>query len=381
MSNSTKNNYSIAIIDPVGVKAGMNYYNISLLSNMSNQGVKTYVFSNFTHVENNENIKYYLYFKSHTNSNSIAKFHHFIKAFIKSAKQCRKSNINLVIIHIFSANFINVLMLKILRFYNLKILIIVHDITSLNNDDSQKRRNIICNKLSDLIVVQNKHSYDSLIEKSKIKYPNKIHVIKHGGYIDFINQNITKDEARMKLGLEKNDKFILFFGQIKKVKGLDILLHAMQYVEEDVKLIIAGKSWKDEFTKYDKIINKYNLQNRIHKINKFIDDTQRDLLFHASDISIIPYKIVYQSGVLLMSMSYGLPVIASDLPAIKEVISDGKNGLLFKTENIKDLADKVNFLFSNKELYLKIKNNSINTINSEYSWKEIAKKYTEILKK
>jgi len=381
MYMSSKNNLKVAIIDPVGVKAGMNYYDISLMRNMANKDVCTYIYSNYTNIDNKEATKYYQFFKPKLKSSSLIKFFHYIKAFYKSAKHCKNGNIDFVIAHVFSTNLISFIGLRMLKFFKLKTLIIMHDITSLNNDDSRIFRNYICNKLSDIIVVHNKFSYETIIEKSKINDLDKIHLIKHGGYGDFTNNDISKESARKALGLEQNKKYVLFFGQIKELKGLDILLNAMSKINKDINLIIAGKTWKSKFTYYNSIIEKDKLENRIIKKIEYIDDKTRDLLFNAADISVIPYKLVYQSGVMLMSMTYGLPVIASNLPANKEIIIDKENGILFKSEDVFDLSEKISSLIQDNEMIEKIRKNSINTISREYSWIDISNKYYEILNK
>ncbi|MEJ2527192.1 MAG: DUF1972 domain-containing protein, partial [Sulfurovaceae bacterium] len=100
-----------------------------------------------------------------------------------------------------------------------------------------------------------------------------------------------------------------------------------------------------------------------------------------ADVNVLPYRIIYQSGVLLMAMSYGLPVIASDLEPNKEVIRDNENGMFFKNEDIRLLSQKINLFFSENILRKKIVKNSIKTIEDQYSWDAISAMYLQLIKK
>ena len=154
----------------------------------------------------------------------------------------------------------------------------------------------------------------------------------------------------------------------------------MSDVNVNIKLIIAGKPLQDDMHFYDEIIKKYHLEGRIIKMIRFIEDDERENLFFSADVNVLPYRIIYQSGVLLMAMSHGLPVIASDLPANKEIIIDQENGLLFENENVSDLANKINKFFDSNLLQNTLPLNSTKTIKESYNWDDIAKAYIDIVK-
>ena len=81
-----------------------------------------------------------------------------------------------------------------------------------------------------------------------------------------------------------------------------------------------------------------------------------------------------------MSMSYGLPVVASAILPFEEVIDDGINGLLFEKGNSQDLATKINKLFNDKNLINSIPKKAINHMKNHYNWDPIAEGYLDILK-
>jgi len=373
-------NYRISIIDHVGEKAGMDYYSSSLAKGFINQKHRCTIYSNFIGIESNK-ITYKVYYEGHTKKNTLVQLYRFITATIKSSYNSHKEQTDLIILHLFSANIITLILMLIPKIFSLKIAVISHDISSFVDNDNTLIQNLIYNTLSDHIIVHNQFSYDELVKNIKLNNPKKVNIIKHGGYLDHIGEKPDKATVRKNLGLEIYGKYILFFGQIKNVKGLDILLEAMNTLPTDIKLIIAGKPWKADFSKYDKLIEKYNLEKRIIKIIRFIEDEEREKLFFAADVNVLPYRIIYQSGVLLMAMSHGLPVIASNLPANKEIIDHGRNGLLFESNNSISLSDNIIKFFKNKSEQANMSANALNTIQDEYNWNEIAKKYIKLLKR
>lgn len=368
----------IAIIDHVGSKAGMDYYSSSLLKGLLPHGCKTFLYSNFIGIESDK-INYRPYFEGHTNANSLIKLLRLLKATFKASFNARKEGVDLIILHLFYANFITLLLIAIPKLLGLRTAIISHDVSSFVDNDTQFVQNLIYNYFSDFIIVHNQFSLDSLYESINIHKPEKVVIIKHGGSLDHIKFKPEKERFRSDFGLEKDGKYVLFFGQIKKVKGLDVLLRAMALVSSDVKLIIAGKPLRDDFKMYDDLITENSLENRVIKLIRFIEDDEREKLFFAADVNALPYRIIYQSGVLLMAMSHGLPVIASDLPANKEIIVDGFNGLLFKNEDPVTLAQQINHFFTDRDLQKKLAENALVTIRSEYDWDDIGHAYINLI--
>ncbi|MFT7823746.1 MAG: glycosyltransferase family 4 protein [Sulfurimonas sp.] len=368
----------IAIIDHVGKKAGMDYYSGSLARGLAQSSVQVSVYSNFTGLDPDK-VDYHLLFEGHSKTKKLVKLFRLLKAIMKAAINAREKKSDLVIVHLFSADIVTLLLTAIPKSLGLRTAFISHDVSSFAEKDNRFIQNLIYNRFADFIVVHNQFSKKTLLGNIQIKEPKKVITIKHGGYLDHINQKPDKKELRRELGLEEEGKYLLFFGQIKKVKGLDILLEAMNKLPEEIKLIIAGKPWKDDFSSYDTLIAEYGLQNRVIKMIRFIEDEEREKLFFAADANILPYRIIYQSGVLLMAMSHGLPVIASDLSPNREVIENGINGLLFTSEDSDDLAKKIDQFFFDHSLQEILSHNARKTIRDKYSWTPIAQGYINMI--
>ena len=187
-----------------------------------------------------------------------------------------------------------------------------------------------------------------------------------------------KDESFIK---SNDEKSLLFFGQIKKDKGLDILLKSMQNIDSKVSLVIAGKSSDVDFSYYKKLIKDLRINNKIIIKNYFISDSDMLDLFLSSTIIVLPYKKIYQSAVLLMSMSLGLPVIVSDLEPFNEIIVDDYNGFIFKNGDLDNLAQIINKNIFNQNKLDEISLNAKKTIQNNFNWDEIGKDYIKMLKK
>lgn len=326
---------TIAIVDHVGNKAGMDYYSGQLAGEIAKYGIQCLLISNFTLKK--QGVQCFPYFAGHLDS-PVKKAINHLKAFYRAAAVCRKYRCDIAIVHIFSYDFKDLYALWILKRAGIHITAIVHDVESFAGTTSVTRQMKMLGNLADRLIVHNRFSFAQLTSGSGAALHNKVKIIPHGNYHQLVVADVSKIQARKTLGLSDELIYLLFFGQIKDVKGLDILLKAMPGLPENVHLVIAGKPWKNDFAAYQVLINELHIDSRVLQRIGFIDDSDRDLYFRACDILILPYKQIYQSGVMLMAMSYRIPIIASDLLPIKETIDDGKTGLLFRSEDANDLA-------------------------------------------
>jgi len=366
-----------AIIDPVGIKAGMDYYDLSLLNSLSKLSIKTFLFSNFQ--KEMDDISVYMFFNPGIRLKFFKAFN-LITGFLRSVFYCKFRKVDILILHSFSASFECLFRVVVARLFMLKVYLIVHDIFGFSGKELNFIRKSILNFFSCRLIVHNQYSLNKLSEILSPDFLGKIHVIKHGHYFLFLDNSSSRQDALKKLKLDPKREYILFFGQIKKVKGLDVLLKALPYVHEKIVLIIAGKPWKDNFSHYQKIIDDLDLHGRVKSFIRYISDEEKDFFFKVSDALIIPYKVIYQSGVMLMGMSYGLPIIASDLQPIREIIETNKNGVLFKTGDEISLAKEINTLLKDKNLREKIGSEALRTVKEDHSWDKIALQYLKILK-
>ena len=370
----------IAIIDKVGSKAGIDHYDISLLRGLIAAGDDCYLYSNFNCDE--PNVKYKKYF----NNVDVGKLKSIVSTFIgffASMIHARVSRVQWLIFHIFSPNSFDLITLLAARILGFNILTIVHDIESLEFTTSPLIKKWVVDKLPNQRVVHNNFCKEEIAKIISEKSLTRTAIIPHVNFIQLFDEYhndekkvvslktnfdvINKLSPQIAEAIKNGEELLLFFGQIKKAKGVDILLKAAAETKSNYKLIIAGKLRFEEWDKYEAIIKEHGLEEKVIPVIRHISDEERDVLFAICKAVILPYRFIYQSGVLLMAMSFPKIVLSSDLSPNSDIVEDGKNGFLFRCKDITDLANKIDNLFSanyDKEKMLEAAMKDINEKNN-----------------
>jgi glycosyltransferase involved in cell wall biosynthesis len=213
------------------------------------------------------------------------------------------------------------------------------------------------NQIDTSFVMSNSVKNDLLTLKPDAKYVDILHPL-----YDHFSAKIDKTLAREKLNIPKDKKVLLFFGLIRDYKGLDLLIDSLKYIDDSYHLVIAGEVYGN-FEKYQEQINRENLNNKISLNVKYISDNDVPLFFSASDVCVLPYKEATQSGIVGISYHYDLPMIATDVGSLREMIEPYGTGLIVEKANSELLKDKIIEFFN--------KDNNI-FINNIKSYKEIA---------
>jgi glycosyltransferase involved in cell wall biosynthesis len=212
----------------------------------------------------------------------------------------------------------------------------------------------------------------------------KVSVVAFGINNTVPNTSLLCKEAKRQLGVNASDKTLLFFGNIAPYKGLEYLIEAFNELlkrDRSYRLIIVGKPkgsegyWKQI---HDEIVRS-GIRDRVIERIEYIPDEETELFFKAADVLILPYTRVFQSGVLFLGYSFGLPAIAADVGSLKEEI-EGETGLVFKPQDSSDLASKIDKYF-NSELFHNLQNRRAEIkeyANKRYSWSKVAEVTTAV---
>ncbi|MGA8069706.1 MAG: glycosyltransferase family 4 protein, partial [Terriglobales bacterium] len=162
---------------------------------------------------------------------------------------------------------------------------------------------------------------------------------------------LTPREAKQRLGLGDREKTILFFGNIGPYKGVDSLVTAFQKVaatNPEYRLIIAGKprgGCEQYLKEIQDTIGRDGSRARVLQKIGYVPDEDTELYFKAADVLVLPYTEVSQSGVLFLGYSFGLPVIATDVGALRDEIVEGRTGFLCRPCDPDDLANTIEVYF------------------------------------
>jgi glycosyltransferase involved in cell wall biosynthesis len=139
---------------------------------------------------------------------------------------------------------------------------------------------------------------------------------------------VNRSEARKKLGLNETDKVILFFGLIRKYKGLDILLEAManeKIKNSNIKLLVAGEFYEDKQPYLD-IIGKNGLEDKVLFHSQFIPNEEVRYYFCAADLVAQTYRNATNSGVTMVGYYYEKPMLVTDVGGLSELVPHKKIG-------------------------------------------------------
>ena len=154
-----------------------------------------------------------------------------------------------------------------------------------------------------------------------------------------------------KLGFERDAKVLLFFGYVRKYKGLDILIEAFAEMEEkypDYRLLIAGEFY-DNPQPYLQLIEKLGIKSKVKVVNKFIPNEEVAAYFTLSEVVVLPYRSATQSGILNIAYGYEKPVVITNVGGLSEFVEDGKTGIFVPTADKTAIVKGIERFFTLKD--------------------------------
>jgi glycosyltransferase involved in cell wall biosynthesis len=207
---------------------------------------------------------------------------------------------------------------------------------------------------------------------------DKVSVIPFGINNTVPNTALTPVEAKQLLGLTANDKCLLFFGNIAPYKGLEYLVAAFSELlrkDHTYRLLIVGKPKGPEsyWNQIRRALASGGIGDRLIEVIEYVPDETTEIYFKAADVLILPYAHVFQSGVLFLGYSFGLPAIAADVGNLKEEIIGGETGFVFEPRDSSDLASKIEDYFKSELFHnLETRRAEIKDYaNERYSWDKV----------
>ncbi len=221
--------------------------------------------------------------------------------------------------------------------------------------------------LCDLLIVHNQTCKRLLQEEYGVP-EEKMCVIPHGVY--------SQDNPMPKAPGERTE--YLMFGQIRKYKGVDVLLRALACLsaEERARLhvTVAGPQYpKFDDTDYESMAKELGVADCVTFLRRHIPTEEHAALFDGADICLLPYKELYGSGALLMAYTFEKTVIVSEDPIFREETDDGKTGLLFAKNDPASLADSLRETMAWKSEEYEKRRGEIRRMKREkYRWERAA---------
>jgi D-inositol-3-phosphate glycosyltransferase len=274
------------------------------------------------------------------------------------------------------------------RLLGKKVVFTAHNVNAGKRDSNDSWLNRISLKtqytLCDHIFVHTKGMKSEMASEFRIP-ESKISVIPFGINNAVPNTSLSNAEAKHQLAINNNEKALLFFGNIAPYKGLEYLIAAFRELlqtDRAYRLVVVGKPKGPEsyWTETQRRLTDSDIADRVVAKIEYVPDEETELYFKAADVLILPYTHVFQSGVLFLGYSFGLPAIAADVGSLREEIIEGETGFVFKPRDSSDLARKIQNYF-NSELFRNLGNRRAEIkayANEQHSWARVSDIVTNV---
>ena len=265
-----------------------------------------------------------------------------------------------------------------------KIALTAHNVNTARRDAKDSWLNRVTlriqYRLCDQIFVHTQKMKDELCEEFDVA-EKAVTVFKYPINNALPDTELTSAEAKRRLGLRDDERAILFFGRIRPYKGIEYLLDAFRMLLADeqanYRLIVAGEPMKgsEEYLhEIEQSVKRDFNQGQVVPKIQFIPDKEMELYLKGADVLVLPYKEIFQSGVLFLAYSFGLPVVATDVGSFRQEIIEGSTGFLCKPGDPEDLAKAIETYFAS-DLYkdLKVHRQELKDYaNASHSWRAVA---------
>lgn len=264
-----------------------------------------------------------------------------------------------------------------------KVVLTAHNVNKEKRDAHDtwlNRKTLQCQYLlTDHIFVHTEKMKDELVADFGVR-TDVVTVIPYGVDNVLPDSALTSAEAKVQLSIAPEDKAILCFGRIKPYKGIEHLLAAFQKLNAqsvDYRLIIAGEVQKGNeayLQNLEQLIARLPDPSRVMLKAEFIPDAAMEVYFKAADVLVLPYNDIFQSGVLFLAYSFGLPVVATDVGSFRSEIVEGVTGYVCKARDADDLA-RVTEAYFESNLYRTLDEARVRIqrhINETNSWSTVA---------
>lgn len=185
------------------------------------------------------------------------------------------------------------------------------------------------------------------------------------------NPNNDGTWVREKLGIDEDEKLVMYVGRIVYHKGLEYFVRSAKHLGSEVKHLLVGTG--DFRPELERIIEEEDLEDKVIFAGRVPNEDLPDY-YAAADVFVLPSvsRLEAFGIVALESMASGTPVIVSDIPGVREVIVEGEHGLLCEPMNPEDLAGKIRTILNNPEMAEKMGKNGRKRVVNKFTWEKVA---------
>jgi len=199
---------------------------------------------------------------------------------------------------------------------------------------------------------------------------------------DLFQPKLNGTGMRQRYGISDDDLVVLFVGPLDQAhhyRRVDLLLEAVRMVQEpDLHVFVAGDG--DRAAWYRSLTEELGIDSQVHFLGK-VPHQDLPKVYAAVDIVVLPSQLQESFGlVLIEAMACGKPVIASDLPGVRSVVSDGEDGLLVRPGDVNDLVEKMQILLGDAHHRHEMGTRGRKKVEEKYVWSKITPRLVQIYK-
>ncbi len=328
----------------------MNFYDFSLCQGIVKAGGQATLYTcDKTTVHGDEGFPVKLPYRDiYGKSASWVRGLRFLWGSVKALPGARFGGHRVAHFHFFHVGPLELFNVFLARAVGMRVVITAHDVEAFKEGLSVARFVGWVYQAAHRVIAHSQVAKHELIRELGIA-EDKIDVIAHGNYVASVPAGVTQSMARAHFGIAPDKRVLVFFGQIKDVKGLEVLLEGFALARQhdpSLHLLIGGRVWKTDFSKYAAIIDSLGLAPHCTLHIRYIPDHEVPFFYRCADLVVLPHLRIYQSGVALLAMSYGSPVLVSDIAGMLEAVEDERTGFVFRCRDPSHLAQRVGEIFS-----------------------------------
>jgi glycosyltransferase involved in cell wall biosynthesis len=207
---------------------------------------------------------------------------------------------------------------------------------------------------------------------------HRVICIPHGNeeiFEELANPAIDAPTLRRQLGFALQDRVVLFFGTFARYKGIDLLLEAfvdIHQAEPRARLVLVGFAAGFELDEHQRFARQLGIEEYVRFIPRYVEAHEVAAWMKLAAVAVFPYRAVYQSGALHLAQTFGVPVVATAVGAMTEVVRDGENGLIVPAGDHRALAGAVAKILRDVELATSLGKRGYHDSRTHYSWDRIA---------
>jgi len=305
----------IYLVDTIGTETGMHLYDQSFCHTLQAKGVAVRVLSNYTTADGQQKALFPNFYKG----NKLLKVLRFAWSLLVFAffRLFHNGSSDIYVYQSFGLRKIDQIFIRLIG--KKKLYVIVHDIFEITGtqtaDMHQAQKVSFYQKHIPAIIC---HSHNALQTLQDLGYKGRTIYYPHFSYEFSKEVNSDAVATEVKNAIMQNRINFLFFGQIRKTKGIDILQQAIRILEQQPfndNIIIAGMD-------KEHLIDEKRLPEFVHTIYRHINDSELNYLFSNCQFTLLPYTEIYQSGVFEVVVYFRCPALMSDIPFFHHVTDE-----------------------------------------------------------